>query len=192
MRVPVLIFVLLSLTGTGIAQSAPGKGSTEIQVWTAGGHSVPGGRGQTGIWDAGLRYGWILTDSRGPAFLRGKFEYAIDAVPLYLVFQPRNTAYGLGVNPLTLKWDFERHGRVVPYAELNGGLLFTTHNVPPGTSDVNFAPAAAIGAHFLGQKFVWTLEARYLHISDAGLSRLNPGINIFEVKIGVGSFRRPK
>lgn len=174
------------------AQTGPEQGGSEIQVWTAAGHSVAGGRGRTGIWDAGLRYGWVLTDNHGPALLKGKFEYAIDAVPIYLIVQPRNTAYGFGLNPLTLKWDFQRRGRIVPYAELNGGLLFTTHDVPYGTSDVNFTPAAAIGAHFLGPTFAWTLEARYLHISDAGLSRFNPGINTFEVKIGLGTFRRPK
>ena len=42
------------------AQRRPEQGATEIQLWTAGGHSVPGGRGDTGIWNAGLRYGWNL------------------------------------------------------------------------------------------------------------------------------------
>jgi hypothetical protein len=172
------------------AQVGPQQGGSEIQVWTAGGHSVSGGRGNTGIFDAGLRYGWILLDSHGPSFLRGRFEYAIDAVPLYLIFQARNTAYGIGVNPLTLKWNFERRGHVVPYAELSGGLLFTTHDVPPGTSSINFTPSAAFGFHYLGNRFAWTLEGRYLHISDAGLSRLNPGVNTFEVRIGVGKFRK--
>jgi len=174
------------------AQTAPEQGGNEIQVWTAGRHSVPGGRTHTSIWNAGLRYGWILLDSHGPGFLRGKFEYAIDAVPVYLIFQPANTAYGVGVNPLNLKWNFERHGRIVPYAELSGGLLFTTHDVPPYTSSVNFTPSAAFGAHFLGEKFVWSLEGRYLHISDAGLSRLNPGVNTFEVRIGFGKFIKPR
>jgi hypothetical protein len=173
------------------AQTQPEQGGTEVQVWTAGGHSVAGGRGSTGIWNAGLRYGWVLLDSHGPSFLRGKFEYAIDAVPVYMIFQPENTAYGVGVNPLNLKWNFERHGNIVPYAELSGGLLFTTHDVPARTSSVNFTPAAAFGVHLLRDRFVWSLEARYLHISDAGLSRLNPGINTFEVRIGVGRFNKP-
>ena len=133
-----------------------------------------------------------VVETARAVFLRLKacFEYAIDAVPLYVIFQPVNTAYGIGVNPLNLKWNFERHGRVVPYAELSGGLLFTTHRVPPGTSSLNFTPSAAIGAHLLGRRLAWTLEARYFHISDAGLSRLNPGINTFEVRLGVGKFRK--
>ena len=184
-----IAFLFLLAASTLFAQTGPEQGGSEIELWTAGGHSVSGGRGNTGIWNFGLRYGWVLLDSHGPGFLRGRFEYAIDAVPAYLIFQPANTAYGVGVNPLNLKWNFERHGRVVPYAELSGGLLFTTHEVPPGTSSVNFTPSAAFGAHFLRERFAWTLEARYLHISDAGLSRLNPGINTVEVRIGVGRFK---
>jgi len=164
------------------------RGSTEVQVWTSGGHSVPGGRGDTGIWNAGLRYGWVLTDAHLPSFLKGRFEYAIDAVPAYLIFQPKGTAYGIGVNPLNLKWNFVRHGRLSPYLELSGGTLFTTSKVPPGTSSVNFASGAALGTHFLGEKRAWSLEARYLHISNAGLGDLNPGVNTFEIRVGFGKF----
>lgn len=188
--IALLVAILLLCAANALAQVGPEQGGSEIQVWTAGGHSVSGGRGNTGIFDAGLRYGWVLLDSHGPSFLRGRFEYAIDAVPIYLIFQPTNTAYGIGLNPLNLKWNFERHGRIVPYTELSGGVLFTTHDVPANTSSTNFTPSAAFGMHYLADKFAWTLEGRYLHISDAGLSRLNPGVNTFEVRIGVGKFRK--
>jgi hypothetical protein len=190
LRIAELAAVLLLCAGTALAQVGPQEGGSEIQVWTGGGHSVSGGRGNTGIFNAGLRYGWVLLDSHGPGFLRGRFEYAIDAVPIYLLFQPTNTAYGVGLNPLNLKWNFERRGRVVPYTELSGGVLFTTHDVPANTSRTNFTPSAAFGFHCLGDRFAWTLEGRYLHISDAGLSRLNPGVNTFEVRVGVGKFRK--
>jgi lipid A 3-O-deacylase len=186
----VCLGVLTALLGRfGSAQGRPEQGATEIQLWTAGGHSVPGGRGNTGIWNAGLRYGWVLTEPHGPGFLAGRFEYAIEAIPAYLIFQPTNTAYGAGLNPLNLKWNFATRGHLVPYLELSGGTLFTTHSVPPGTSNVNFTPSAAFGAHFLGHKYAWTVEARYLHISNAGLDRLNPGVNTVEIKIGIGKFR---
>src|SRR6266480_1835224 len=171
------------------AQGRPEQGATEIQIFTAGGHSVPGGRGDPGIWNAGLRYGWVLTEPHGPGFLVGRFEYAIEAVPAFLIFQPTSTAYGAGLNPLNLKWNFATRGSLVPYLELSGGTLFTTHNVPPGTSSVNFTSSAAFGTHFLGHKYAWTVEARYLHISNAGLDRLNPGINAFELRVGIGKFR---
>src|SRR5258708_37637454 len=167
MKIPLLVSFAIFCCAGAVAQAGPEQRATEHQVWTAGGHSVAGGRGSTGIWHAGLRYGWILTKPHGPGLLKGRFEYAIDAVPAYLVFQPANTAYGAGLNPVNLKWNFATRGRVVPYLELSGGTLFTTHEVPPGTSTVNFTSAAAFGAHFLGQRHALTLEARYLHISNA-------------------------
>ena len=183
-------YILLLLVATGACYGqAIEQGANEMQVWTSGGHSVSGGRGDTGIWNAGLRYGRVLTGPHGPGFFAGRFEYAIDAVPAYLIFQPRGTVYGVGVNPINLKWNFATRGRVHPYVELGGGTLFTTDKVPRATSRVNFTPTAAFGAHFLGQKYPWTMEARYLHISNAGLGDFNPGINTFEVRLGIGRFR---
>ncbi len=185
-----LFLCLIVPVSSGFGQVRPEQGATEVQIWTAGGHSVAGGRGHIGLWDLGLRYGWVLTSPVGPGILKGRFEYAMDAVPAYLIFQPANTAYGVGLTPLNLKWNFATRGRVAPYAELSGGVLFTTHEVPTRTSNVNFTPSAAFGTHFL--KLAWSLEARYLHISNAGLDRLNPGINTFEVRLGVGKFKRSK
>jgi len=170
------------------AQTGPEQGGHEIQVWASGGHSVPGGTKNTGTFNAGLRYGWILTGPHLPSFLRGRFEYAVDAVPVFLVFQPANTAYGVGFDPLGLKWNFERHGRFSPYLELTGGTVFTNHNVPTGTNTVNFMDQTALGTHILGEKYTWSLELRYMHISNAGLANLNPGINTVQVRLGLGRF----
>jgi len=184
--------ILLAASAFCAAQAAPEQGGNEIQIWTAGGHSVPGGTARTGVFSAGLRYGWILTGPHLPSVLRGRFEYAIDATPLFLVFQRANTAYGVGFSPLGLKWNFDRRGRLSPYLELNGGILFTSKNVPTYTNNVNFTPAAALGTHILGEKYNWSLELRYLHISNAGLGRLNPGLNTVEVRVGIGKFLKPR
>jgi lipid A 3-O-deacylase len=178
---------LLLAVSWAAAQSRPEEGGHEIQVWTGGGHSVAGGTTDTGLLNLGVRYGWILTAPHGPGFLKGRFEYAVDAVPAFVVFQPRNTAYGAGVNPLGLKWIFATQGNVEPYLELGGGTLFTSHEVPVGTSTVNFTSGAAFGLHFLGER-AWTVEVRYMHISNAGLSSPNPGINTVQVRVGLGKF----
>jgi lipid A 3-O-deacylase len=189
MRSSLFVAGILVLTSAWCcAQAAPEQGGNEIQIWTAGGHSVAGGTANTSVFNAGLRYGWILTGPHLPGFLRGRFEYAVDAIPMFLVFQPANTAYGLGFDPLGLKWIFERHGRISPFAELAGGTLFTNHNVPHGTNNVNFTPQAAFGVHFLGAKYNVSLELRYFHISNAGLASPNPGLNTVQVRLGVGSF----
>jgi hypothetical protein len=112
----------------------------------------------------------------------------VDAEPAYLIFQPANTAYGVGFNPFALKWNFERRGRLSPYFELSGGTLFTDHSVPTYTNAVNFTSAAALGTHVLGAKYNWSVELRYLHISNAGLANPNPGLNTVQVRVGVGRF----
>lgn len=181
-----MLVVLLCTLAT--AEPRPEDGGREWQIWSGGGHSVAGGTSRTGVWNLGLRYGWILTRPHGPGFLKGRFEYAVDAVPMFLVFQPRNTAYGVGLNPLNLKWNFASRGTVAPYIELDGGTLFTTHDVPSGTSAINFTSGAAFGTHLLRDTYNWSIEARYMHISNAGLSSPNPGINTFQVRVGIGKF----
>jgi lipid A 3-O-deacylase len=183
-----LLAVWLLCSCVIFAQEAPEKGGHEVQIWFGGGHSVSGGTRNTSVVNGGLRYGWVLTALHGPGFLKGNFEYTVDAVPLFLVFQPANTAYGFGLNPLGLKWNFVPRGSIVPYFELGGGTLFSTHNIPTGTSSTNFTTTAALGFHHIGHKITWSLDARYMHISNAGLATPNPGINTFQVRIGFGKF----
>ncbi len=180
--------ILLLAASVAWAEARPEDGGREIQLWTGGGHSVAGGTGKTSVWNLGLRYGWILTRPHGPGLLKGRFEYAVDAVPAFLVFQPANTAFGAGFNPLNLKWNFATRERIVPYLELSGGTLFTNHTVPAGTNTINFTPSAALGTHFLRDSGNWAVELRYMHISNAGLERRNPGINTLQVRLAIGKF----
>ena len=181
----VSVALVAGLGGISFAQELPEEGGHEIQLWTGGGHSVPGGTKNTGVWNLGVRYGWILTRPHGPGFLKGRFEYAVDAVPVFLVFQPANTSYGAGFNPIDLKWDFATRGSVVPYLEIDGGTLFTNHTVPTGTNAVNFTTSGVFGIHLLGERRNWSIEARYMHISThAGLATPNPGINTVSSAVG--------
>jgi hypothetical protein len=124
--------------------------------------------------------------------LRGRFEYAVDVAPAFVLTQPTGTAYGIGLNPVALKWNFASARRVTPYFEIDGGLLFTNTEVPPGTSRVNFTPSGALGLHFPHGKYNWSAEVRFAHISNAGLATPNPGINTIQVRIGFGRFYASK
>jgi lipid A 3-O-deacylase len=188
MKQLIVAVALLWLSSVALAQTRPEDGGKEFQVWTGGGYSVPGGTSDTGVWNAGVRFGWILTQPHGPGLLNGRFEYVLDATPVFLVFQRYNTTYGGGFSPLGLKWDFAARGRIAPYLELNGGTLFTLKDVPTGTSPVNFTDAAALGIHILGDKYAYSVEVRYMHISNAGLSDPNPGVNTVQVRLGIGKF----
>jgi len=133
-------------------QAGPVEGGHELQVWTGGGHGVSGSQSGDGLWNAGFRYGLILTAPHGPGFLRGRLEYAVDAVPIFLVAQKTNIAYGVGLNPFAFKWALATRSSIVPYVEIGGGVLFTNTKVPEGTSHTNSTSGGAFGLHFLRSK----------------------------------------
>ncbi|HZS70857.1 MAG TPA: acyloxyacyl hydrolase [Candidatus Acidoferrum sp.] len=178
----------LSLAPRARGQAGPIEGGHEWQVWTGGGHGINGSQQNDGIFNLGGRFGLVLTAPHGPGFLRGRLEYAIDAVPVFLVTQRSGTAYGAGVNPFAFKWLLDTHRRVVPYFEIGGGTLFTNVKVPENTSRVNFTTGGALGAHFLRKKHNWSAEVRFMHISNASIANLNPGINTIQVRLGLGLF----
>ncbi len=179
-----------SSTPADIGDRRPERG-TEMEVWTGAGADPIGSPGITqgnSQWTAGLRYGWILTDAHGRGFLRGRFEYAVDAVPVFMVFQPGGHAYGFGFDPWIMKWNFETHRRISPYIELGGGGLITTHEIPVGESRFNFTPTGAVGVNILRGKYHWSVDFRYLHISDAETTKFNPGTDTFGLRVGWGVF----
>ena len=173
-----------------IGDRRPERG-TEVEVWTGGGADPIGSNGVTqgnSMWNAGFRYGWILTDAHGPRFLRGRFEYAVDAIPVFMVFQPGGTAYGFGFDPWIMRWNFEAHHRISPYIELGGGGLISTREIPMGESRFNFTPTGAVGVNILRGKYHWSVDFRYLHISDAETTKFNPGTDTFGLRVGWGAF----
>jgi len=182
------VFALLISSPAVLAQAGPVEGGHELQVWTGGGHGTNGSQSNDGVWNAGFRYGLILTAPHGPGFLRGRLEYAVDAVPVFLVVQKTNTAYGAGINPFAFKWLLDTRSSIVPYFELGGGTLFTNNKVPEGTSRINFTSSGALGLHFLRSKYNISTEVRFMHISNAGLATPNPGINTIQFRIGFGRF----
>ena len=185
-----LFFAAFLCVPASMAQAGPDNGGHELQIWTGGGHGLNGSTANSEVWNLGGRYGWILTDPIGPGFLKGQFEYAVDVVPAFVVVQRGKTAYGFGLNPFALKWNFTKARKVVPYFELGGGTLFTNTEVPPGTSQVNFTTSGSLGLHFLRSKYNWSAELRFMHISNASLANLNPGINTLQLRVGFGRFTR--
>jgi hypothetical protein len=186
-----VVGLLVGLVSAGDlrAQGSPENSSRELQIWTGGGHGINGSTSDTGVWNLGLRYGLILTSPHGPGFLKGQLEYAFDVVPAWVLTQKTNTAYGGGVNPFAFKWILSEPKKVKPFFEIEGGTLFTNKEVPERTSQVNFTTSGALGMHILGEKHNWSAEVRFMHISNAGMTTPNPGINTIQVRIGWGIFR---
>lgn len=199
-----ILFALLTLGAPALpAQSTtlpisgdqgPERGH-EWEIWTGvGGDPIGTPKVTLGnsIWTLGARYGWVLTDAHGPGLLRGRFEYAVDALPVVMVFQPGGPAYGFGFNPWIMKWNVEPRRRISPYIEVGGGLVFTTREVPLGANKFNFTPSGAIGVNLLRGKYHWSIDFRYFHISDAQITPFNPGTDTFGFRVGFGAFSHAK
>ncbi len=86
MRSAIFAFLLLlSACVQGVAQGPWHRGATELGVFTGGGPSISGGVQNHAFWLAGVRWGHLFTQH---------FEYAVEAIPLYLQFQS-STVYGI-------------------------------------------------------------------------------------------------
>lgn len=171
-------------TETSLPAASLKKGTWEVGVWTGGGTALTGSTKDTRVWNAGLRFGRVLTGEHGSGWLRGNLEWVGDVIPAYVVFQDR-TVYGAGFNPALFKWNFTHGKKIAPYFEAGGGLLFTAHDVPLGTSTINFTPQIGLGLQiFTRENRAITLAGKYVHISNAGLSTPNPGINTIQFTVG--------
>jgi lipid A 3-O-deacylase len=192
-----ILRLLISLLLCGLAQaqqsSKPLDGHPwDIGIWGGGGFSVPGGTKDTHALNLGVRLGKVLTRDHLGSFLRGNFEWSADVMPLYYIWQPApaQNAYGAAFNPVNLKWNFTNSAHTVPYLELGGGVLFSNHVVPLNTSHVNFLTHAALGFQFFNNdRRAFTAAVRYEHISNAGLTSPNPGINTVQFQLGFNWLR---
>jgi hypothetical protein len=136
-------------------------------------------------------WGRVLSEPIGPGLLRGRFEWAIELVPLFSQYSP-DTTFGAGVTPLTWRWNFDPRGKIVPFAELAGGLLWTGDAVPPGTTSGNFTAHASYGLRYFHRPRKAIIVAySFHHISNGNRLEKNPGVNAHVVQVGF-SVMRPR
>jgi lipid A 3-O-deacylase len=155
------------------------KGAIELGAFAGGGTGLGHSDGTQFVY-AGGRAGYILTGDHLSGWLRGNFEWAVDAMPLYSVLPPGGAIYGGSFKPVIWQWNFTHGKKIAPYAAAHGGIVFSTSNVPPGdTSYVNFTSQFVSGAHiFLKPRQALFVETAIGHLSSASLGVHNPGYNI--------------
>ena len=166
------------------------------------------------FYSGGVQLGRVLVRAGAARRLGGNGEAVVEVLPFWDAVIPRQTIvihtgplvdilhvyaisrHGATVTPLLLRWNFTHlvsGARVVPYAQLGGGLLWTARKFPDvtagpnkTTSRINFTPQGALGAHVFvrdRQSVDWRVEA--IHYSSAGLGDYNPGVGV-TVQFGVG------
>jgi hypothetical protein len=138
-----------------------------------------------------LSWGRVLSGPKFSGPLRGRFEWAIEMMPVYGQYLP-NRVYGFGVSPLSWRWNFEPRGRYAPFAQLSGGLMKSTGAVPPGTTSANFTAHVGGGLRVLvAKQQSLVLAYRFDHISNGNRLDRNPGVNAHALHLG-WSVLRPK
>ena len=194
-----IFIVLLFVCATAFAQDNPlGKPVWEIGPWFGGGTGL-GEASEFKFVNAGLRIGRVLTGEIGDGKFRGTFGWASDIMPLYEIrqsefytFGPSKWIYGFAMNPVVLKWNWTGGRKVVPYFAAEGGMLFSTQDVPTAnTLSFNFLPGGAFGMYFLrGEKGAVDASVHITHVSNASLANHNPGINAtMQFRIGYTWFK---
>ena len=178
------LIALFFFATASAAQDTPSaslaRGTWEFAPLVGGGSGL-GKSSSTRFFYAGGRAGLVLTAEHLPGLLRGNFEWAADALPVYLFLTPRNgTIYGGSFKPVIWQWNFTRGRKFAPYIAAAGGIVFTTSNIPPGnTSSVNFTPQFVMGTRvFTKNHHALFFEGSLAHFSSASLGRQNPGYNI--------------
>lgn len=124
--------------------------------------------------------GRVLTHEHGRGWTRGTFEWDFTVIPVE-IFWVLGYHYAGGFEAFGPRWNFtHNHHRVVPFAGLTSGMLFSPRNFPPGdTYQANFTAAFDVGAHvFVRRKQSLSVTERVYHLSNAFLGRLNPGVPV--------------
>ena len=139
-----------------------------------------------------LSWGRVLSGPKFSGAVRGRFEWAFEATPVYAQYHPERV-YGFGLTPLLWRWNFEPRGRYVPFAQLAGGALWTTHPVPERTTSANFTANAGVGVRMLlKSQQALVLMYRFDHISNGNRLDRNPGVNAHALHLGFSLLRPQK
>ena len=118
-----------------------------------------------------------LTDPIGHGWYRG--QVSIGAEMVYIQFQEPVVSDGIGFTP-KIKYLFVADNRIRPYAEFAGGPFWTdfTNKVPEESSSFNFILTAGVGcSFFITSQASINIGYRFHHISNAGTSQPNVGLN---------------
>jgi lipid A 3-O-deacylase len=206
-----LVFVVCAATAQGRGSQAKVDDAADsvrhpawnYGIWADYGNGV-GTRSDVHIFGAGARLGRVLTGEHGSGWRRGTLDYDVDVTPVEIYHFPAtiqsgyNTPVGAqnfytgGFTPFIAKWNFTSGRRWVPFVAAEGGIVFSTKDMPPGdTANVNFTSGAAFGFHrFVSSNSAWTFQGKIYHLSNASLGPHNPGVNAaVQFRIGYTWFK---
>ncbi|MEA3209062.1 MAG: lipid 3-O-deacylase [Chthoniobacter sp.] len=179
---------------TVVPESPFDKGRREFQVsigaFTSFSHSNSNQPDVTDG-DLDLRLGWMLNSPDGEGWLRGNFEFLVEAHGAGVIEGPETGLVGLN---LMMRYNFvQPEARLVPYFQLQAGGIYTDISDDPNQrlvgSDFDFFLGGGFGLRwFVNERCALTLEADYRHISNAGFADRNLGLNSLGGFLGFSTF----
>ncbi len=119
------------------------------------------------------------------AILLQPVETIYNFTPPYRRLSPAHAVYGFGMAPVGFTLDLWRSRRVHPFAEALAGVIASTEPIPenqPDASGLNFLFDLGVGIRWrTSAKRAISIGYRFFHISNAGTTSFNPGVdnNVF-------------
>jgi hypothetical protein len=137
------------------------------------------------------RWGYVWTDLIGDDVLGGIFQGNGEVII--------EGMFGVGTSgdmdgwteglAVMYKHNFITGTRCVPYVELGNGVSMNQWGIYECNSDFEFISQVGTGVqYFFNDGWCWMIGARYHHMSNAGLTKSNPGLNNVIFTTGVSHF----
>ena len=140
------------------------------------------------FFNAGARFGFLPWGATGSGPLKGAFEIGLE--PIYQRFVDPETAFFAGLGAVA-RYHLLPLGRFVPYVELGAAPGYTDLNVREQQTNFVFLLFGGLGAsYFVSDRTALYAGYRLQHISNAGTSSPNQGINSHTGVVGVSIFFR--
>jgi hypothetical protein len=109
--------------------------------------------------------------------VRGRFAWGIEAMPMFLQYQP-SRIYGVGIAPVVWRWNFPARPKWSAFGELSMGGLWTSDPIPEDTGRINFSAHWGGGLRLRprgGNAIL--IGYRFQHFSNGNQLGSNPGVN---------------
>jgi len=170
--------------GEGFRSSTASIG---LSAGAVGGIAVLGGQQAHDLALVSLDYGHMISRTVGQGhWYRGNTEFRLELFT-GAQFSPSSASF-VGLTP-HLRYNFATGIRWVPFVDIGAGVTATSIGPPDLSGTFEFNLQAGTGIEwFLKDNLALSLEARYLHISCAGIHLPNLGLNGVAGLLGLSYF----
>ena len=166
---------------------SPTTESVSVSVGASAGFAAFGGSQNHDLALASISYGHMLGPVRGEDhWYRGNWELRGEFFTGAQFSPDENWVVGLTPH---LRYNFATGTRWVPFADAGAGVTAVGMGAPDLSGTFEFNLQATAGTHwFIRNNLALTAEARYLHMSCAGMHSPNLGLNTVLGTVGLSWF----